>query len=89
MRKTTQKGCISMTDMVVYKHTDIFDIHTHDKRACSGFRTDSIYKTLSALLFSYEYNNFTGFTRNIYHEYGEGYRPLMPVFLLRFTSDSE
>jgi hypothetical protein len=78
-----------MTDVVVFKYPDNFDIHTEDKRACSGYSADTFFKSLELLLRAYEERTKTNFRHDLYEDYKKGYRSLMPVFLLRFPSDSE
>lgn len=72
-----------MIDYLV-RHNSGFDIHTSDKRACSGYSHPTA--SLSALVSSWKHEN-KYFTNELYEKYNKGTVRLAPLFLVLWEDE--
>ncbi len=75
-----------MTDMIVFNaNLNSLDIHTLDKRACSGYSNNPDYGNLKLLLRIWPEKHL--WTHRTYKEYSGGFKPITPVFLVRWSDE--
>jgi hypothetical protein len=78
-----------MTDMVVFSpFNDGYDIHTKDKKACSGYNATSYPYQALKLVIRHFFSRYTeDWNERCYEQYKRGYTPITPVFLVRWSDE--
>jgi hypothetical protein len=72
-----------MTDFIAYHPLgDIVDVITADKKCTSGYGNNGFYRNLQLALYSKD-----GVSSELYEKYGVNYKPITPLFLVRWSDE--